>query len=59
MYEKKEKIEFSDLKYLLFNGIFLSGIGGYPHPPLNRESSCAKTLSGNGGYPSPLAERIR
>ena len=30
MHEKRQKIEFSNLKYLLFSGIFLSGIGGYP-----------------------------
>ena len=28
LYEKGQKIEFSDLKNLLFSGIFLSGIGG-------------------------------
>ena len=28
MYEKRQKMEFSDLKYLLFSGIFLSGFGG-------------------------------
>ena len=26
---KRQKIEFSNLKYLLFSGMFLSGIGGY------------------------------
>ena len=35
MCEKRQKMEFSDLKYLLFGGIFLSGIGVYPLPPLN------------------------
>ena len=39
MYEKSQKMEFSDLKYLLFSGIFLSGIGGYPPPPLNGKSA--------------------
>ena len=34
MYEKGKRIEFLDLKKLLFSGIFLSGIGGYPPPPL-------------------------
>ena len=29
MHEKRQKIEFSNLKYLLFSGMFLSGIGGY------------------------------
>ena len=53
MYENRQKMEFSDLKYLLFSRIFPSGIGGYPPPPLNRKSSCPKTLSGKGGYPQP------
>ena len=60
MHEKRQKIEFSNLKYLLFSGIFLIGIGGYPPPPLNGQSSCPKTLSGMGGYtPSPLTDKIR
>ena len=59
MYEKSQKMEFSDLKYLLFSGIFLSGIGGYPPPPLYGKSSCPKTLSGKGGYPPPSTEKIR
>ena len=47
MYEKGQKIEFLDLIYLLFSGIF---------------SFCPKTLSGIWGYPSPpppLTEKIR
>ena len=40
MYEKRQKMKFSDLKYLPFRGIFLSGIGGYPPPPHNGKSSC-------------------
>ena len=52
MYEKKE---FSDLKYLLFRGIFLRGIGGYPTPPLNGKSFCPKKLSRNGGGGLPPA----
>ena len=60
MREKRQKIEFSNLKYLLFSGIFLSAIGGYPPPPLNGQSSCPKTLSGKGGYnPPPLTDKIR
>ena len=58
MHEKRQKIEFSNLKYLLFSGIFLNGIGGYPPPPLNGKSSCLKTLSRKGGDPPPLAEKI-
>ena len=37
MHEKRQKIEFSNLKYQLFSGIFLSGIGGYPLPPLTEK----------------------
>ena len=60
MYEKRQKLQFWDLKYLLFSGIFLSGIGGYPPPPLNGKSSCPKTFSGKGGYsPLPLTDKIR
>ena len=29
MYEKGQRIEFLDQKYLFFSGIFISGIGGY------------------------------
>ena len=58
--EKRQEMYFSDLKYLLFSGIFLSGIGGYPPPPLNEKSSCPKTLSRKGGTPTPpLTEKIR
>ena len=34
MHEKGQKLEFLDLKNLLFSGTFLSGIGGTPSPPL-------------------------
>ena len=44
MHEKRQKIEFLDLKNLLFNGIFLSGIGGYP-PPLTKNHPAQKTLA--------------
>ena len=37
MHEKRQKIEFLDLKSLLFSGTFLSGIRGYP-PPLNGQN---------------------
>ena len=61
---KKAKIEFLDLKNLLFSGIFLSGIGGYPPPPTLTENQCEKKkdffLSGKGGYlPPPLTDKIR
>ena len=59
MNEKRQKMEFLDQKYLLFSRIFLSGIGGYPPPPLNGKSLCPKKLSGMGGYPPPLTEKIR
>ena len=40
-HEKRQKIEFLDLKDLLFSGIFLSGIGGYSLPPLT-DNHCAQ-----------------
>ena len=53
MHKKGQKIEFLDLKKLLFCGIFLGGIFGYP-PPLNGQSLCSKKLSGKGDTPTPL-----
>ena len=45
MHEKRPKIEFSNLKYLLFSRIFLSGIGVYPHPPLTEIHPAQKSLT--------------
>ena len=36
MHEKRQSVEFTNLKYLLFSGIFFSGIGGTP--PLNGQN---------------------
>ena len=44
-------MEFSDLKYLLFSGIFLSGIGGYPLPPLTENHPAQKPLAEMGCTP--------
>ena len=54
MHEKKtnKKMEVSDLKYLLFGGIFLSGIGGYP-PPLTDNHYAQKSLAERGGTTPP------
>ena len=41
---KREKIEFLDLKYLLFSGIFLNGIERHPPPPLTENHSGRKLL---------------
>ena len=54
---QKGKIEFLDLKNLLFSGIFLSGIGGYP-PPLTDNHCAQKSLAERGGTP-PLTDKIR
>ena len=51
MYEKRRKIEFSDLKYLLINEIFLSGIGGTPLPPLTENNPAQKPLAEIRGNP--------
>ena len=40
MHENRQKIEFLDLKNLLFSEIFLSEIGGYPPTPLTE--NCRK-----------------
>ena len=48
MHEKTQKIEFSNLKYLLF-----SGIGGYPPPPLTENHPAQKPLTEKGGTPLP------
>ena len=54
MYEKRQKMDFSDLRYLLFSGIFLSGIGGYPPPPLMDNQCAQKSLAERGVPPPPL-----
>ena len=60
MYEKRQTMEFSDLKHLLFSGIFLSGIGGYPPPPLTENHPAQKPLAEMGGTPPPpLTDEIR
>ena len=41
VHKKRQKIEFLDLKRRFF---FLSGIGGYPHPPLNGKSVWKKKV---------------
>ena len=48
MHEKRQKIEFLDLKNLLCSGIFLSGIGGYPPPPLTENHPAQKPLAEMG-----------
>ena len=49
MCENRQKMEFFDLKITVFSGIFLSGIGGYPPPPLTEIHPAQK----------PLAEKFR
>ena len=58
MYEKRQKMGFSDLKYLLFNGISLAELGGTPLPPLTENHPAQKSLAEMGGTP-PLTEKIR
>ena len=42
MYEKGKKLSLLALKYLFFSGIFLSGNGEYPPPPLTENHSAEK-----------------
>ena len=57
MHKKKQKIEFFDLKNLLFSGIFLSGIGGYHPPTLTENHPAQKPLSERGYNPPPLSRK--
>ena len=50
-------MEFWALKYLLFGGIFLSRIEGYPPPPLTENHPAQKPLA-EMGVPTPLTEKI-
>ena len=60
MHEKRPKMEFFNLKNLLFSRIFLSGIGGYPPPPLTENHPAQNPLAEMGGTPAPpLMEKIR
>ena len=54
VHEKRQKIEFSNLKCLLFSGIFLSGIWGYPKIIVLK-----KSLAERGVPPPPLTGKIR
>ena len=39
MYEKRQKIDFLDLKYLFLAEFSLAELGGTPSPPLNGKSA--------------------
>ena len=43
VHKKRQKIEFLDLKYLLFSGIFPSGFGVVLPPPL-ADNHCAQKV---------------
>ena len=52
--KKGQKIEFLDLKKLLFSAIFLSGFWGYPSPTPLKDNHCAqKSLAERGGGTPP------
>ena len=46
MYVKRQKMQFGDIKYLLF-----SGIGGYPPPSLTENHPAQKPLAEMGVTP--------
>ena len=58
MHEKRQKIEFLDLKNLLLAEFFLADLGGTP-PPLTDNHCAQKSLAERGGTPPPLTDKIR
>ena len=54
MYEKRQTLEFSNLKHMPISGIFLSGFGGYPLSPLTENHPAQKPLGERGVPPPPL-----
>ena len=58
-YEQRQKMEFLDLKYLLFSGIFLSGIGGYPPSPLTENHPAQKPWGEMKGTPPLFAANFK
>ena len=53
MHEIREKIEFSNLKYLLLAEFSLAELGGTPLPPLTDNHPAQKPLAERGGTPPP------
>ena len=51
---KKAKKRAFKPKIPAFSGIFLSGSGGYPPPPLTENHPAQKPLAEMGGTPPPL-----
>ena len=59
MYEKRQKIEFLDLKYLLLAEFSLAESGGTPLCAIMANHPAQKPLAELGGAPPPLTEKIR
>ena len=59
MYEKSQKMEFSDLRYLLLAEFSLAELGGIPLPPLTENHPARKPLAEMGLPLPPLTEKIR
>ena len=58
--KKAKNRVFGPEKNPLFSGIFFSGIGGYPPPPLTENHPAQKPLAEMGGTPNPpLTGKIR
>ena len=53
MYEKRKKMEFSDLKYLFLAEFSLADLGGTPLPPLTENHTAQKPLAEEVGTPAP------
>ena len=54
MHEKRQKMEFLDLKCLILAEFSLAELGGAPLPPLTENHPAQKPLAERGGTPPPL-----
>ena len=58
MYERRQKVEFLDLKNCFLGKFSLAELGGTPLPPLTENHPAQKPLAEVGGTPPHLAEKI-
>ena len=56
---KRQKTEYSDLKYLFLAEFSLEELRVTPLPPLTENHPAQKPLAERGGTPPPLTDKIR